>query len=171
MEETDIKTGKFGWTYGLIGGLIGIAFTLMLYFMDMLTSSAQNIGVGIIGLLIWVAVMVTAIIAYKKANGGYITISKGLKIGAAVGLVCGLIGLVFSYVLYTYVTPETAAALAEIGKEATLKAYPQMTEEQVEQSLSFSTTIQYAASIIFPIIIGLIVGAITGAIVQNKRPE
>jgi len=170
MEETDIKTGKFGWTYGLIAGLISVAFGLIIYFMDMTLIVIQSSIAQLIGPLIIIIMMILGIINYKKANDGYITISKALKVACGIGLISGIISLLFNYIIGV-IDPELTQNILDYYKEQAYTYNPKMTDEEWNAGLKIQTMFGYAIMIIFPVIIGLIVGAITGAIVQNKRPE
>lgn len=170
MEETDIKTGKIGWTYGLIAGLISVVFGLILYFMDMSMIAIKNPMIQVIGLLIMIVVMILGVIQYKKANAGYISISQALKVATAIGLVSGIISIVYGLIM-GMVDPGLTEEVSEYFKQQALVQNPNITDEQWETGMKIQTYIGYAASIILPVIIGLVVGAITGAIVQNKRPE
>lgn len=171
MEKNKPNTGKIGWTYGLIGGVISIVFTLMLYFNDMIAESATNVGIQLVGLAILIVIIVLGILQFKKVNAGYITLSQALKIGAAIALINGIISLVFQYLLTQVIDPAVGASLIEVGKQQALQQYPQMTDEQWEQGLAIQKVIGYAIGVILPIIIGLIIGLITGLIVKKQRPE
>lgn len=172
MEETDIKTGKIGWTYGLIAGLISVVFSLMIYFMDMTITVIENPISQIIGPIIIIVVMIIGVIAYKKANDGYIKIGQALKVACGIGLIAGIIGILYGLII-GMIDPELIETVSEYLKEKTFAQNPnmKMTDEQWETGMKIQTYVGYAASIILPIILGLIVGGITGAIVQNKRPE
>jgi len=168
MEENQPKTGKFAWTYGLLGGVAVIIFSFMLYSIE---ADQQGFGVQAVGFLILTVAVILAIIQFKKANGGFISLSQGLKLGAGVGLVVGLLIVLYS-LLFTYVIdPEYVASLIESAKQKALVDNPQMTDEQWEVGMNIQKYVQYPAILIIDVVFGLIVGAITGAIVQNKRPE
>jgi len=168
MEENQPKTGKFAWTFGILGGLAIIVFSFMLY---MIEADQQNFGVQAVGFVILAIAVILAIIQFKKANSGFISLSKGLKLGAGVGLIIGLLIVLYT-LLFTYVIdPEHVAMLIENAKQKALDANPQMTDEQWEVGMSIQRYVQYPAILIIDVLFGLIVGAITGAIVQKKRPE
>ncbi len=69
MEENQPKTGKYAWTYGLILGLASLAFSFILYTMEM--HYEQTAAVRIIGLVMIVAAIVLAVVQFKKANSGF----------------------------------------------------------------------------------------------------
>ncbi|MCK0156939.1 DUF4199 domain-containing protein [Cellulophaga sp. F20128] len=171
MEKNQPNTGKIGWTYGLIGGVISIVFTLMLYFMDMMAEAATNIGIQLVGLAVLIGVIVIGILQFKKINEGFITLSQALKIGAAIALINGIISLAFTYLLTQVIDPALGVSLLEVGKQQALQQYPQMTDEQWEQGLAVQKVVSYAFGIILPVIIGLVIGLVTGLIVKKQRPE
>lgn len=172
MEETNIKTGKIGWTYGLIAGLITVVFSLIIYLMDMSMMVIENPMIQLIGLVIMIVVMILGIIQYKKTNAGYISISQALKIAAAVGLVCAIISIIYGLII-GMIDPELTEQVSEYYKEQAYAQNPnlKLTDEQWNSGMKIQQYIGYAAAILISVVIGLIVGAITGAVVQNKRPE
>lgn len=168
MEEIQPKTGKFSWTYGLLGGSVIIIFSFMLYMMDV---KEQGFGTQAIGILILAISIILAIISFKKQNEGYLKIGQAVKIGAGIGLVVALLTIIYILLLTYFIDPEYMASIMEMAKQKALESNPQMTDEQWEVGMSIQKYVQYPAIIIMNIIIGLIIGAITGAIVKNPRPE
>jgi len=172
MEELKAKIGKFAWTYGLLLGLVSVIFNVMLYTMDL--HYEQGWGVRIVGLVLMLAAIILAIVQFKKANSGYLKIIDGVKLGAGIGLVAAILGLIYYALLTNVLEPEFFDKSMEIAKVKVLEENPTMTDEQwdkgVEMQRNFAW-MAYPIVIIFNIIIGLIIGVITGAIMQNKRPE
>ena len=68
--------------YGLIMGGLSVAFTLMLFFMDLhyQNSSIQQWT----GLLIMAGSIVFGQLAYKQLNDGFISLGEGMKIGIGI---------------------------------------------------------------------------------------
>ena len=79
--------------YGLIMGGLSVAFTLMLFIMDMhyQNSSIQQWT----GLLIMAGSIVFGQIAYKKANDGFISLGEGMKIGIGIVALGSSIGILY----------------------------------------------------------------------------
>lgn len=95
--ETTPKLGAYNYRYGAMAGGIGIAFSLMLFFMDM-TYDRSSI-IQIINVLIPASMAVIAITTFKKDNAGLLSLKQAIKLGVGVFLVAGIIGLAYFTVL------------------------------------------------------------------------
>jgi len=172
MEVNQPKIGKFAWTFGLLLGLASVAFNVMLYTMDL--HYEQGWGVRIIGLVLMLAAVVLAVVQYKKANSGFLRVVDAVKLGAGIGLVSAILGLIWYALLTNVIEPDFFDKSMDIAKIKVLEDNPQMTDEQWNQGVEMQKKfawLAYPIVIVFNILIGLIIGAITGAIMKNNRPE
>lgn len=171
MEKQLPKTGKFGWTYGLISGVIGIVFGVMLYTQDM--HYQQNTAVTVIQVVIGIAVIVWAILAFKKANEGYLTISQALKIGAGVALIGALIAVLYTVVLSNFIDPDFAAKVMD-DRMANSPQAADLTAEQIRQQKEMGIKyfwMGYPVIVVVNVLFGLVIGLITGLIAKKARPD
>ena len=170
MEENQPKIGKFAWTFGLILGIASIIFSFMLYSVDM--HYEQSWSVRIIGTLLMIAAIVVAIMQFKKANSGYLSISNALKLGAGIGLVGGILALAFYWLLTNVIEPDFMDKAMEIAKVSAVEANPQMTDEQWAQGVEMQKKfawLAYPIGIIFQVVIGLIIGLLAGLIMKKQK--
>ncbi|WP_411031969.1 DUF4199 domain-containing protein [Spongiimicrobium sp. 3-5] len=170
MEENQPKTGKFSLNYGLILGALGVAFGIMLYTMD--AHYTQEISNTIIGITMMVAVIVWGIFSYKKANGGFLTLSEALKLGAGIALVAAIIGVIYSLILSNFIDPDFAQKtidyrMAEVEASGELSA--EAIQQQKEMSLKFFW-MGYPFYLIINIILGLIIALVTGLFMKKQKP-
>lgn len=171
MEENQPKTGKFALNYGLIAGGIGIAFGIMLFAMDMQYERGAAVQVTQIAIL--AAVIVWAVVQFKKTNLGFLSISEALKVGAGAALIAGILGLIYFFIFSNFIEPDYMANVAEIGKQEAMANNPELTEEQMQQGIEMQKKfawVTYPIILIFNIIIGLVVGLITGLIIKKQKP-
>ena len=171
MEENQPKIGKFSWTYGLLLGVAGIAFSVMLYSMDM--HYEQGWPIQLIGTLLMIAVIVLATIQYKKANSGYLTISEALKLGAGIGLVGAILSLIYYALLTNVIEPDFMDKAMEMAKVKTFEENPKLTEEQWSQGVEMRKKfawVAYPFIIIINVIMGLVIGLVTGLIMKKQKP-
>ena len=70
--ETSPKLGTYNYRFGLIAAGIGIVFSLMLYFIDMIYNQSPIIQA--INILIPSTLAVLAIQNFKKDNNGFLSI-------------------------------------------------------------------------------------------------
>jgi len=171
MEENQPKTGKFSLNYGVILGVIGVVFGIMLYSMD--AHYSQDQSNTIISILIMVGVIIWGIINFRKANEGFLTLSEALKLGAGIALVAGIITVIYTLFLSNVLDPEFAVKIAETTKAAS-EAAGQMSEAQIQQQYDGTINyfwISYPFILIFNIIAGLIIGLIGGLILKKAKPD
>jgi hypothetical protein len=169
MEENQLKTGKFAWTYGAIGGGIGIVFTLMLMSMDMLYD--QGWGKSVVSTLILVAVIILAIFNFKKQNQGFLSLKQALKVGVGTALVAALVALVFTYLLTNFFVPDFMDKTAELSRITIKEKNPQITPEQLDNAIEMQKKffwIAYPMILIFNLFIGFIVSLISGLIMKKE---
>ena len=169
MEENQPKTGKFALNYGLLTGIIGVIFGIMLFAMDM--HYEQGAAIQITQTLILAAGIIFAIVQFKKAGGGFLTISESLKVGAGVALIAAIVGLLYFFLLSNVIEPDYLDKMYEIGKIKTMADNPSLTEEQIDQGIEMQKSfawISYPVIIIINVIIGLIIGLITGLILKKE---
>lgn len=171
MEDKNPTTGKFSFKYGLILGLIGIVFGVLLYTQDMHTS--QSSGIMIIGIVIAAVVTFLGISNFKKDNGGFLTLGQALKIGAGVALIAGILSVIYNVVLVEFIDLGAKEAIMDARLGPALES-GEITQEQFniqkEQSIQY-WWMGYPVIIILNIIIGLVLGLITGLILKKAKPD
>ncbi len=168
MEEAQARTGKISWTYGLLAGAIGIVFTLMLMYIDMLYD--QSIGKTIMGIVILIAVVVLAIFNFKKENNGFLTLRESLKVGVGTALVAAIISVVFTYLLTNFMVPDFWEKTAEISRVTLKEQNPRLTAEQLENAIEMQgkfAWITYPAILIFNLFVGLVTSLLAGLVLKK----
>ncbi|WP_318308991.1 DUF4199 domain-containing protein [Flagellimonas crocea] len=172
MEEQTPKTGKFALNYGLLLGLISVVFGVMLYTQKMHYETST--AVIVISIVILAAITFFAVNAYKKANGGYLTISEALKVAVGIALIGAVISLLYQFVLTNFIEPDYMDKVMEIAKPKAMAQNPNMTEEQWEQGVEMQKSfawIQYPVLLIMNCVIGLVIGLITGLILKKSKAD
>lgn len=171
MENSQPKTGQFALIYGLILGTVGIAFSLMLYFMDL--TYQQSWANSVVGIAILVAVVVIGVFQYKKANGGFLTLAQALKVGMGVALVGALISVVYTMIFTSVIEPEFWDKTFEASKAAMLEN-SKLTPEQVDATIAQQRQfywMTYPFILITNIFLGFITALIAGLIMKKAPSE
>ncbi|MFS4492167.1 DUF4199 domain-containing protein [Maribacter sp. 2308TA10-17] len=172
MEENQPKIGKFSWTYGLLLGGVSVIFSLMLYSMDL--HYEQGWDIRSIGIALTIAAIVFGMIQFKKANGGYLTIVQGLKLGAGIALISGILGLIWYALLSNVIEPDFFDKSMEIAKVKVLEENPKMTDEQWNQGVEMQKKfawMAYPIILIINIITGLVIGLIASLFLKKQNPQ
>ena len=81
MQTNTPTIRSFAYKYGIIISIITIAFSLMIHFMD-LTYSGSSIP-QIVNYVVSAACIIIAIVSFRSANGGLLSVSQAIKIGTA----------------------------------------------------------------------------------------
>ncbi|MCK0145445.1 DUF4199 domain-containing protein [Arenibacter sp. F26102] len=171
MEETKPKTGKYALTYGLILGAISVVFILMLYSLDMHYQGGPLVmGVS---LLITLAVIIIGMMQFKKDNKGFMTFGEGLKIGVGIGLVAGIIGIIFNQILAGVIDPEMMDKAMEYQKGMlmeTTKMTPEQIDAQMEMGKKFTTpSMQIVFGLIYSVVASLLLSLIPALILKRQE--
>jgi len=160
MEEK-INPWKLNLTNGLILGLVGVAYSLLMYFLDLFLNKTQ----GYVFLLIMIFLMFYLLKSYRdNYRHGRITYGQSVGAGVIIVFYYAIIMAVFTYVMYAIIDPGLVAkqlAMAEeqmVSRgtpEAAIDAGMAFTEKLMKPGVMAITTI--FATMLFGTIIALIV--------------
>ena len=171
MEEQQPKIGKFSLNYGLILGVVGVIFGIMLFTMDAHTS--QDTSNTVISIALMVAITFWGIFNFRKANGGFLKLGQGVKLGAGIAVVAAVISVIYTMIMANVLDPDFAVKIAE-NQKAAQEAAGQLSAEQIQQAYDGTINffwITYPAILIFNVVVGLIVGLVGGLIFKKSKPE
>ncbi|WP_445382480.1 DUF4199 domain-containing protein [Robiginitalea sp. IMCC43444] len=174
MENQEPKTSKYALRYGIILGGISIVFGIMLYSLDM--HYDQGWQIGLVNIVIMIAVIIMAIIAFRKDNGGLLSLGQALKVGVGTALIAGILGIIYQMVLMNVIEPDFMANMMEIRKGEMIAENPNMTQEQIdaasEMMQKFSGPgIVVAFSLIGSLFFGFIFSLIGGLILKRSEAK
>ena len=173
MENQIAQPKKVILNYGLILGVITVFLSAIAYVTN--TYLEPHWSIMVIGMLIFIAGIVYGIKAFKKENGGFLSLGQALKVGVGIALIAGIIGALWMLLLTNVLEPDYAEQVAEVQREQMVERFPDMTEAQMDQAMEMnakfsSPWITMAFTIVGNLFIGFIVALIAGAIMKQKRP-
>ncbi|QLG43939.1 DUF4199 domain-containing protein [Costertonia aggregata] len=171
MEENQPKTGKYALNFGVLLGGVSIVFALMLFSLDMHYQGGWM--VGLVSIVLTTVAIVLAMLQFKKANNGFLSLGQAMKIGVGVCLIGGIIGIAFNQVMANVIDPDMLTKAMTFQRE-TLEETTNLTGEQIDAQMEMvkkfsSPGMQTAFGLIFSVVLGLILSLITGLIL--KRTE
>ncbi|WP_315814306.1 DUF4199 domain-containing protein [Paraflavitalea speifideaquila] len=114
METTSKNNSSVGWVYGLIAGLAMVVFTLLMYIGGV---EAYMGSQAYLGYLVIIAIAVLGGLRQKKLNGGYLSMSEGLKVVFTIFALGFLLQTIFSHILLNYIDVSFRDALTQAGIE------------------------------------------------------
>ena len=167
MEEK-VSIWKANLTNGLILGLVGIVYSLVVYFLNMYLNKAQ----GYVFMLVEFAVLFFLVKSYRdNFRHGMITYGDALGVSIIICLYYAIIMAIFTYILYTVIDSgllDKQLAMAEEMMQK--KGMPQST---IDAGMSIQRKMMKPAfmapfSILGNMILGLIMSLIVAAFVRKE---
>lgn len=172
MEGNQPKIRKYAIQWGIISGVIGIVFSLMLFFQKM--HYEQSTATTVIGISILFAVIAFGINHFKKDNEGFLKLGQALKLGTAIALVSGVIGLIYYFLLSNDILEAGyMEKTMELAKNKAFADNPNLTQEQWDKGMEMQENFKFLAYpfiLIFNAIMGLIAGLLFG-LIMKKEPS
>lgn len=175
MEEQNapqVTTRSAGIRYGLIGGVISIAYFVILTMAGI--DMSQGIGRWA-GLIFTIGLIYFAHKYYKDNGDGFMTIGQGIGIGFWFTLISSLISSVFTFIYVKFIDDSFIQQIMDKTRQG-MEEGGNMTEEQIDQAMAMTAKFMSPVSMmIFGLIgglfIGMIVAVIVSLITQKKSPE
>ena len=131
------KQSAFGsaFTPAIIISAALILFSLVLFLLDVAYDSKITwFNYVILFLGLW-----WAMISYRnKLEGGYISYGEAFKAGFFVGLIISFIVAIYTFIYVQYINPGIIDDILVKAEEDMLTKYPDMSDEQIEQALSYT---------------------------------
>jgi len=129
MEEK-VSVWKANLTNGLILGLIGVVYSLVMYFLDLIFNRTQGYAL----LLVLIVALYFLVKSYRdNFLHGYITYGQAVGAGVVIFLYFSIITAIFTYILYAVIDPDLTAKQLAFTEE--LLAKRGMAQESVDAAM------------------------------------
>jgi hypothetical protein len=156
--ETKVSVWKANLNNGLILGLIGVVFTLILYFLDLLLNKTLSYILFPINLV----VLYFMLKSYRdNFLNGNMTYGQSVGAGVIIFLYSTIISVIFSYILYKYIDPGLIGKILAASEESLAKRG--MTQEQIDTGMAMTKKLMTPG---FMVITGLLAGMFFGTIIS-----
>ncbi len=174
MEEKKISISQYALNYGLLLGAVSIVFSLMLFFLDM--HYQNDTFQQVISFIILNASIIIALIAFKKDNEGFISLTECLKIGLGISLIGGIIGFLYFLIVINFLDSEVLEKGIKYQSEIMKMKNPELSQETIDtifdKQREFSTPgMVFVIVLIVQLFFGFIISLIGGLIVKKSKPE
>lgn len=166
--EQKVNVWKANLTNGLILGFIGIAYSLLLYFLELTT----NKTLGFLFILVQIVVLFFLVKSYRDNYlHGMITYGQALGAGVIICLYYAIVSAIFSYILFAIIDPGLVEKMIAMSEEASLKRG--LTQEQVDLGMKITRKVMTPAfmsitGILANMFFGLIISLIVAAFVRKE---
>lgn len=163
------STARTALKWGAILGLVLMAITLIMYLTDQSTNPLfSGLTLGAV-----VALLVLAMRDYRTLNGGYMTYSEGLGIGALLSAVAGLLSSAFSTFYNVVIDPTVQQRAMDQAREK-MEAQGNMSDESIEQAMEWSQKLQspgftFIAGVFGTVIVGFLLSLIVAAFIRRNK--
>ena len=158
--------------YGNILGLVSVVFALMIFFLDL--HYAQENSINLVNYGISVSVMIIALLDYRKTSAGILSLGDSIKMGMGIFLISAFYISIYTVILINFLDTETLTKSLEVTEMKILEQNPEISEEQLDQILSFQEKFStpfviITVLIIFSLISGFFSSLILGLIFKKSR--
>jgi hypothetical protein len=159
--EQEVNPWKSNLTNGLIMGLVGIVYSLLIYFLDLTFNKVQ----GYVFIVIQIGLLYFLLKSYRdNYRHGQISYGQSFGAGVILSIYYAILAALFTYVLYTIIDPGLVKkSLAYTEETLAKKGMPQA---QIDAALAMSakfmnpiatTIITFIGSIFWGAILSLVV--------------
>jgi len=171
LTKTKRSIRDFILHYGTILGLLSIVFALIIFFLDL--HYAQENSVSLVNYGISIAVLIIALLDYRKTSNEILSLGDSIKMGMGVFLISALYVSIYTFILINFLDPETLVKSLEVTEMKILEN-PEISEDQLNQILSFQEKFStpfviVTVLIIFSLISGFFSSLILGLIFKKPR--
>ena len=158
--------------YGNILGLVSVVFALMIFFLDL--HYAQENSINLVNYGISVSVIIIALLDYRKTSAGILSLGDSIKMGMGIFLISAIYISIYTIILINFLDTETLTKSLEVTEMKILEQNPEISEEQLDQILSFQEKFStpfviITVLIIFSLISGFFSSLILGLIFKKSR--
>jgi len=161
-NKAKVSVWKANLNAGIILGLLGIIWTLLMWFLDMTT----NNKIGLIFFVILIVGLFFGIKTYRdKYLNGFITYGQSLGAGVIIMLYYSVISAVFTYILYKFIDPGLIDKMLALTEEQLVERGlgEGMINQSMEMQKKFMTPLVMSVS---GVISGLFMGTIFSLIIS-----
>jgi len=161
MEEK-VSVWKANLTNGVIFGLIGVVWTLVMYFFDLYFDKIQG----------WILLAVLLVVLYFMLKSyrdnylhGFMTYGQSLGAGVIIFLYSAIISAIFTYILYKFIDTGLVAKQLAMTEELMVKrGAPQ---QAIDAGMAFQRKLMVPEIMApFSIVINMFIGTIISLIVS-----
>ncbi|HQO86684.1 MAG TPA: DUF4199 domain-containing protein [Bacteroidia bacterium] len=160
--------------YGILGALLGFAWTLVGYILGNETQEKLKWLSMLIMIVIVVFCFRAVINEEKKANEGFISFGRAFGMAFKTGLVMAVCSAVFTYLYFNLINPEYMDFAIQKAQEQ--MQTQGLSDEQIDMSMKMQAKFMTPAvmtifAFVSSVIIYVIVALIMGAILKKENPN
>ena len=169
--ENKVTIWKNAVIYGLIGGILMIAFSLILWLLGMMESK----GLGMLTYLILAFAMFLGAKNWRdRFNEGWMTYGEAFKTGFFVVLISSVLLIIYNYIFFNFIDPEFIENQMATAEEKILEANPNISDADFDKAMAIakrfsSTTMLAVMGFIANVIFGTIIASLVAIFAKNEN--
>ena len=169
MENKKVSVWKGVMNPAIMLGFALIIYSLILYFFD----QTFNKSLGYVSILIIIVGVVLGIRSFREeSRGGIISYGQTVGAGTVIGLYAGIIGAIFTFLLYKLIDPDLMGKMYTFTEEQMIEK-GRIPEEMIEQSMEgmkkIMSPLVISLGVIFNyVFFGVIVSLIAGIFLKKE---
>ncbi|WP_160114603.1 DUF4199 domain-containing protein [Aquimarina sp. AU474] len=172
MKEGSISIKKYSIIYGIILGVLYIAYGTIFYVTLHLVK--LNWFTIIIAVLLPILIIVHGLYTYKKANQTILKLNNALKIGAGIAFIATIMVGVWSIFLMCYFDPNLNSEIALIYEAWMIDSNPDISINELNEKMPIyqKYNTPFFISVILMLLIfvfGFLISLVSGSIMYKKK--
>jgi uncharacterized membrane protein len=133
-EQPRVSPFNTAMRYGLIGGLVMVVISLLLYLLNLqeITWLSTVVMLGVLGVFIYLG-----LVNHRDNDlGGYMKYGRGVGTGTLIAVFMGIIGAVYLYIFLSFIDQSVITQAMNEAREALVERG--MSDDEIEQALKIS---------------------------------
>ncbi|MGN6178610.1 MAG: DUF4199 domain-containing protein [Mucilaginibacter sp.] len=161
-----VSSNKVSVKWSLFYVVVSIILTYVYQFLNLDPTSS----IKYISYIPYIAFMFLAQKEYKEELGGFMTFGEGFLTGFKYTVITAVLMALFTYIYFTLLSPQVFQQIIDASK-AKMEAKGNLSDDQINTALSFTTPGFTAIIIVIvSIIMGAIISLIGAAIFKKDKP-
>ncbi len=138
QADTNVTPMKAGLKYGLYLGLAMVVFSLIAHYGGLQDYNSVDIAnsflVTAITYIILAVLFFLGVRYFKNSNEGQLTFGEGMTTAMFIGVISGLISVVFTFIFFSYIAPDVMESVTNAAMEQVNADMSELSEEERQKS-------------------------------------
>lgn len=162
-----VSSNKVSVKWALFYVIVSIILTYVYQFLNI----DQTSGINYIKYIPYIGFMLLAQKEYREQLGGYLSFGEGFLTGFKYTVITAVLIALFTYIYWTVLSPQVFQQIMDTSR-AKLEAKGNLTDDQINTALSFTTPgFTSALIVVGSLIVGTILALIGAAILKKDKPS
>jgi hypothetical protein len=173
MNENRPSGFKFAINNGILMGIALIAFSLIMYLLDV----GRQSPVQYLSFVVMIALVILFVKQWRdKYNEGFISFGGAYSQAFQTILIASVVTAIYAFVFFSFIAPGEITEILEEAEEGILKSQPNISDSDLEMAMSFTEMftkpwIMAVMAMLFNVLAGLVVSLIPAFVLKKEATE